>query len=266
MDRDGMSEKPPPFQLHLGQIAIRHSRCWVAGVTTKFPKTVLEGFILKPLVAGYYESITVIRLKEGKFDPVLKEDILGYINGHTVDSHRSIKVSNTLFETDKSLVCQLKCNDHRGRAQSEAIVKLLPILGGVIFSEVGNKAEDGVEYFNAFFANELSWRVCQAVLEKVYDNDFLKSKSKLYDQPGLQNDPPLLAESLLNHEVKLDQHRKVLNSYLTQGGPIDVEEESWQLQTLRVLGQIVQKLPEYRSSIEFIIKMLFGMDVDRPVG
>jgi len=80
-----MSERPPP-QLRLGQIVVKHPGCWAAGVTSEFPKTILEGFILKPLVAGYYETLTVIRLKEGKFDPELREDVLGYINSHKVNN------------------------------------------------------------------------------------------------------------------------------------------------------------------------------------
>jgi hypothetical protein len=64
-----------PFQLRLGQIVVKHSGCWAAGVTSEFPNVILEGFILKPLVAGYYENLTVIRLKGGKFDPELKEDV-----------------------------------------------------------------------------------------------------------------------------------------------------------------------------------------------
>jgi hypothetical protein len=178
-----------------------------------------------------------------------------------VDAYKSIKASKMLVESDRLLVCQFKCDDHRGRAQFEAVVKLLSILGGTIYSEVGTKVEDGIEYVNAFF-NESSWELCGEVLDKVYGTNFLKDKSKLHEKPGLQNDPPLLIESLLGHQVKLDYHRQILNSYLTLGRPEEVNEEPWQKLTFQVLADIAQRLPEYKPSISFIIKMLFGMDID----
>lgn len=173
-----------------------------------------------------------------------------------------MKASKPLIESDRLLVCQFKCDDHRGRAQSESIVKVLSILGGVFSSEVGNKAENGIEYVNAFFSNENSWKTCVDVLDKVYGANFLRDRSKFHEKPGLQNDPPLLIESLLDHQVKLDHHRQILNSYLTQGRPQESDEESWQIQTFRILAEIAQKLPEHKPSISVLAKILFGMDID----
>jgi hypothetical protein len=244
--------------LHLGQIVVNHRGDWPSDLTKNFEDIIVHGFILDSS-NRWYESIAVIKAKEGEFTEKQKERVRGYINLHNVKGQRTIRSCRKLLETGDMLALQLKVKEH---IYLEPLIRPIQAFGGTLIGAIGHVADNGVERINAFYPNRERWNFCMELFKRVYKDDFIERKCKFYNKAGLAGDPPLLAESLLCSKVKLATQRIILDSYLKGEYPSASEEEIWQKEIFKTLAKIVKEAPKYKPAVTVVVKLLFGMEVD----